>query len=252
MTNEEMNEMFNKNINIAYYIANKYRINYPNEYEDIKQIALLGLWKAIQCYNPKWALTTIAYKTINNNINFYLRSVKKHKEHDFSINKVVIHGEKGDDLTVEDLVEDETDYIENMLLDIDIRTAMNSLNLSPTEKLFMEYKESGLSQRQIGIEMNRSQAQISRIQSKLKKRFKNNMNGVHQSYTPHKPIKPLKNEPKEVPEMIHEIHTIENNKEKKEIEFFCPETPEENEQFKNRIDDIIERMKWMNYFQGIG
>ena len=33
MTNEEMNEMFNKNVNIAYKIANRYRTNYPEEYE---------------------------------------------------------------------------------------------------------------------------------------------------------------------------------------------------------------------------
>lgn len=37
MTKEEM---FNNNINIAYKIANTYRLNYPSEFEDIKQIAL--------------------------------------------------------------------------------------------------------------------------------------------------------------------------------------------------------------------
>lgn len=38
MTNEEL---FNNNIKIAYKIANKYKINYVNEYDDIKQIALM-------------------------------------------------------------------------------------------------------------------------------------------------------------------------------------------------------------------
>lgn len=249
MTKEEMNDMFNKNINIAYKIANTYRINYPNEYEDIKQIALLGLWKAIKCYNPKWALSTIAYKTIYNNINYYLRQVKKHADHDFSLQTVFIPGEKSNDVTVEDLIEDESDLIEDMLLNIDIHAAMDSLNLSPTEEQFLELKKQGMSQREIGLEMNRSQAQISRIQTKLKKRFKNNLEGVKQSYTPHKPIKPTI---KEEPKMIHELHVVENNKEKTEIEFFCPETPEENEEFGNRIDDMIERIRWMNYFNGIG
>ena len=76
MTNEEMNEMFNKNVNIAYKIANRYRTNYPEEYEDIKQVALLGLWKAIQHYNPKWSLSTIEYITIFHNIKVYLSSDK--------------------------------------------------------------------------------------------------------------------------------------------------------------------------------
>lgn len=37
MTKEEM---FHNNINIAYKIANTYKINYPSEIEDIRQIAL--------------------------------------------------------------------------------------------------------------------------------------------------------------------------------------------------------------------
>lgn len=171
MTNEEMNDMFNKNINIAYKIANRYRINYPEEYEDIKQIALLGLWKAIQNYNPKWALTTIAYKTIFNNINDYLRSVKKHKENIFSIYTVVCvddHSEK----TVEDLIPDDTDHINNMLSNIDIQQAFDKLNPSEIEEKFLYLKKQGLSQREIGEALNRSQAQISRIQTKVRNRFK--------------------------------------------------------------------------------
>lgn len=37
MTKEEM---FNNNVNIAYKIANTYRLNYPSEFEDLRQIAL--------------------------------------------------------------------------------------------------------------------------------------------------------------------------------------------------------------------
>lgn len=174
MTNEEMNEMFNKNVNIAYKIANRYRTNYPEEYEDIKQVALLGLWKAIQHYNPKWALSTIAYKTIFNNINFYLRSVKKHKEHDFSIQTVVCEDDKSE-LTVEDLIPDDNDYIDTMLCNIDIQTAFDKLNLSEIEKIFLDLKKQGLSQKEIGEKLNRSQAQISRIQTNLCKRFKKSL-----------------------------------------------------------------------------
>lgn len=190
MTNEEMNEMFNKNVNIAYKIANKYRTNYPEEYEDIKQVALLGLWKAIQHYNPKWALTTIVYKTIFNNINFYLRSVKKHKDHDFSIYTVVCTDDKSE-LTVEDLIPDDTDHIDIMLRDIDIQQAFDKLNLSEIEKEFLYLKKQGLSQREIGENLNRSQAQISRIQTKLRNRFKHNMAGTKSKYQPHYILKPI-------------------------------------------------------------
>ena len=247
MTNEEMNEMFKKNINIAYKIANKYRTNYPEEYEDIKQIALMGLWKAIQHYNPKWALSTIAYKTIFNNINFYLRSVKRHRDHDFSIQTIVCEDDKSQ-LTVEDLIPDEKDHINAMLSDIDIQTAFDRLNLSEIEEEFLDFKKQGLSQSEIGQKLNRSQAQISRIQTNLRNRFKNNLEGKVYSFTPHKILKPIKEES----EVIHKVWLEENNEGKQlDIEFFCPETPEENEEFTNRIDDMIEKIKLMSYFQGI-
>ena len=248
MTNEEMNEMFNKNVNIAYKIANRYRTNYPEEYEDIKQVALLGLWKAIQHYNPKWALSTIAYKTIFNNINFYLRSVKKHKDHDFSMYTVVCTDDKSE-LTVEDLIPDDTDHIDTMLRDIDIQQAFDRLNLSEIEEEFLDLKKQGLSQREIGENLNRSQAQISRIQTNLRKRFKNNLEGKRYSFTPHQILKPIK--PKEEPKVIHKVWIDESNDHKNEIEFFCPETPEENEEFCNRIDDMLEKIRLMSYFQGI-
>ena len=75
MTKEEM---FNKNIKIAYKIANRYLTNYASEYEDIKQIALMGLWKAVSTFNNTHAFSTYAYTVISNEINYYLRTVKKH------------------------------------------------------------------------------------------------------------------------------------------------------------------------------
>lgn len=249
MTNEEMNDMFNKNINIAYKIANRYRINYPEEYEDIKQIALLGLWKAIQHYNPKWALTTIAYKIIFNNINFYLRSVKKHKENDFSIQTIVCEDDKSE-LTVEDLIPDNDNQIENMLCDIDIQDAFNKLNLNDIESKILDLRRQGLSQREIGIQLNRSQAQISRIETKIKLRFKCIMNGEYCMIAPHKCIKETTQ--KEDQEVIHKVWLEENNEGKQvDIEFYCPETAEENENFINRIDDMLKRIELMNYFRGI-
>ena len=58
-------------------IANKYRANYSEEFEDIKQLALIGLWKAVTRYNGKNALSTFAYVVIQNEINLYLRKIKK-------------------------------------------------------------------------------------------------------------------------------------------------------------------------------
>lgn len=51
--------------------------------------------------------------------------------------------------------------------------------------------------------------------------------------------------------MIHKVWIDESNDHKNKIEFFCPETPEENEDFSNRIDDMIQKINLMNYFRGI-
>lgn len=240
MTNEEMNEMFNKNIKIAYKIANQYRINYPEEYEDIKQVALLGLWKAVQNYNPKWAITTIAYKTIYNNINYYLRSVKRHRDNDISI-YTVLNEKDNDILTIEELLPDNYDAIEDMLLNLDIEHAFNKLDLSKVEEKFLELKKEGLSQTEIGKRLNKSQAQISRIQTKIRKKFKSNMDDEY------KILKPKKEEQK----VIHKVWKDESNDHKQEIEFYCPETLEENEDFCNMIDEMLERIRLMSYFGGI-
>lgn len=248
MTNEEMNQLFNENTKIAYKIANQYRTNYPDEYEDIKQIALLGLWKAVQNYNPKWALSTIAYKIIFNNINYYLRSVKKHREHDFSINTIICYDDKSD-LTIEDLIEDDEDHIDNLLQKMCIQQSFDKMNFSEIEEKFINLKKQGLSQKEIGEKLNRSQAQISRIQKKLRIRFKKRSNGEAYSFTPHHILKSIK--PKEESEVIHKIWVEESNNQKQEIEFFCPETSQENEEFSNRIDNMIERIRLMNYFKGM-
>ena len=97
MTNEEM---FEKNIKIAYKIANRYRINYLSEYEDIKQIALLALWKAVLTFNNTNAFSTYAYVVISNEINLYLRRNKK-TEQEISINTSINDGE----LTIEDILQ---------------------------------------------------------------------------------------------------------------------------------------------------
>ena len=51
--------------------------------------------------------------------------------------------------------------------------------------------------------------------------------------------------------MIHKVWINESNDHKNEIEFFCPETSEENEDFCNGIDDMLEKIRLMSYFQGI-
>lgn len=165
MTKEEM---FNKNIKLAYKIANKYRINHSNEIEDIKQIALIGLWKAVTRYNGKNTLSTFAYVVIQNEINLYLRKSKK------SVKAISINTEFKENVTIEDIlqaddsIEEFLDYVEQE----EIKQVLNEVLESKNEinKNIYELYRKGYKQHQIAEMVNMSQTNVSKIINKINKK----------------------------------------------------------------------------------
>ena len=168
MTNEEI---FNNNVNIAYKIANRYMTNYYEEKEDIQQIALMELWRCIKDWDHVHALTTYAYSCIPNKINIYLRHIRKQKKN-ISINNIIYCDIDGNDQTILDLIEDPDDCIFRLLDDIDADGVLDNIYLTEKEKQVINLRMEGFSQAQIGEIMNVSQAQISRIQIKIKNKIK--------------------------------------------------------------------------------
>ena len=167
MTNEEI---FNDNVNIAYKIANRYMTNYYEEMEDIRQIALMELWRCVENWDHVHALTTYAYLCIPNKINMYLRHVRKHNKN-ISINTVVYSDGDGNDQTILDLIEDPDDCIFRLLDDINADGVLNNICFTEKEKQVINLRIEGLSQEQVGKIMKLSQAQISRIQIKIKNKI---------------------------------------------------------------------------------
>ena len=156
MTNEEM---FNKNIRIAYKIANRYLTNYASEYEDIKQIALMGLWKAVLTFNNKYAFSTYAYRVISNEINYYLRTVKKNHS------TISLKQEIKENMTLEDVLADENNYIEKLENNLDTENCISQIRnskLKEKEKTVFELTLKGYKQRQIAKITGCSQAEVSR------------------------------------------------------------------------------------------
>lgn len=165
MTKEEM---FNKNIKLAYKIANKYRINHSDEFEDIKQIALIGLWKAVTCYNGKNTLSTFAYVVIQNEINLYLRNSKK------SVKAISINTEFKENVTIEDILQAD-DSIEEFLDCVEqeeIKQVLNEIleSESKTNKQIYEMHRQGYKQNPISVATGTSQANVSRTISKINKK----------------------------------------------------------------------------------
>ena len=143
MTNEEM---FNKNINIAYKIANRYLVNYANEYEDIKQVALMGLWKAVLTFNDTHAFSTYAYTVISNEINMYLRTIKKNNS------TISLKQEVKENITLEDILADKNNYIEKLENSLDIENyivQIKNSKLKEKEKIVFELSLRGYKQDKI-------------------------------------------------------------------------------------------------------
>lgn len=163
MTKEEM---FNKNLRLAYKIANKYLINYKREHEDIKQVALIGLWKAVLTFNGNNAFSSYAYVVIKNEINYYLRSLRK------NINTISLNKELFEGIYLENTIADNVNNIEKIEEEIDIKIYINKIrksNLKEKHKKIFELSLKGLKQNEIANLTGCTQPQVSRVLKKLKK-----------------------------------------------------------------------------------
>ncbi len=169
MTNEEM---FEQNMRLAYKLANKYLVNYAYEIEDIRQMALIGLWKAVLVYDSqKGKFSTFAVSVILNEINHYLKKIKKEYQ-ELSLSTIVF-----DNVTLEDTIQDSRNDIEDLEDNIE-RQKINKIKNEELKKMKEIHQEiyfcleKGMNQTETAKMFNLSQAEISRIQKRLIERVK--------------------------------------------------------------------------------
>lgn len=167
MNNEEM---FYNNTKLAYKIANKYFINYKNDYEDIKQVALLGLWKAILTFKNTNAFSTYAYTVIANEINYFLRKCKKHNSN-YSLQSIV-----ADNIEYQDLLKDDSDFTikyeeesEAEYKEKILKTTIDLIN--ERDKKIVELLLQGYNQTEIATMLNITQPTVSRIKDRIRKKI---------------------------------------------------------------------------------
>lgn len=120
-------------------------------------------------FNNKYAFSTYAYAVIKNELNMYIRRhVNRMYKHTVSIETPIT-----DNLALEDTLEDNNDYIEDLIDQIDmieIKEILDSLYLSDRDKRVLEMLFQGRTQTEIAIEIEVSQTQISRIRQNIIKR----------------------------------------------------------------------------------
>lgn len=160
-------ELFNDNIKLAYKLASKYLKNNV-EYEEVKQMALIGLWKAAQIFDEskEYKFATLAGTVIQNEINGFLR--KK------TIPCVPFDYKITESLTLEDTLKDKKDVIGELIDKINLNKVCDELKEILTEKemkvlecLFQEKK-----QKEIALELNVTQGYVSRVKFKIVNKFR--------------------------------------------------------------------------------
>lgn len=170
MTNEEI---FNDNIRLVYKIAQRYKITYPDEYDDILQCAFMGLWKAVLIFNGSHKISTLAYRIMSNEINMYIRKHHRNKilNEAISMDQIIFVNNDGHDVSFGEMIKDESDPIDEMLYSIDVEIGMDKMFLNETEKQVVRLRMDKKSQHYISRKLGLSQPQISRIQKKVKNRL---------------------------------------------------------------------------------
>jgi len=115
-------ENFNKNINLANRIAQKYYKTKYWEFDEALQIARMGLWKACLIWDPnKYRLSTLAYNIINRDFIDFDRQQKRQPDILFNLEDNCVT----EDLSLSDVLVDEDAKVDDNLVEVDELTELN-------------------------------------------------------------------------------------------------------------------------------
>ena len=172
-----------RNLRLVVYIARKFE-NTGVGVEDLVSVGTIGLIKAVNTFNPdkKIKLATYASRCIENEILMYLRRNSKVKA-EISFYEPLNIDWDGNELLLSDILGTENDTVYNLIEDeVDrelLFTAMK--NLSKREKEIVQlrfglqgYKEK--TQKEVADMLGISQSYISRLEKKIIKRLKKEIN----------------------------------------------------------------------------
>lgn len=175
--------LIERNLRLVVYIARKFE-NTGVGVEDLISVGTIGLIKAVNTFNPekKIKLATYASRCIENEILMYLRRNSKVKA-EISFYEPLNIDWDGNELLLSDILGTENDTVYNLIEDeVDkelLFTAMK--NLSKREKEIVQlrfglygYKEK--TQKEVADMLGISQSYISRLEKKIIKRLKKEIN----------------------------------------------------------------------------
>ena len=174
-------KLIEHNLRLVVYIAKKFD-NTGVGVEDLISIGTIGLIKSVNTYNPtkNIKLATYASRCIENEILMYLRRTSKMKM-EVSIDEPLNVDWDGNELLLSDILGTEDDLIyRDMELEVEKKLLKKAVEkLSPRERRIIELRyglkdkeEQEMTQKEVADLMGISQSYISRLEKKIMKRLR--------------------------------------------------------------------------------
>ena len=180
------NKLIEHNLRLVAHIVKKYESK--GNTDDLISIGTIGLIKGIDSYRPqkKVKLTTYAAKCADNEILMYFRSNKKYNNN-ISLNDVIGHDKDGGDITLIDVLKEETEspiktieYNDNIAHLSKYLTVLNKRELEIIKMRYGLLNTSEKTQKEIAKKLGISRSYVSRIEkralTKILKEFIKNKN----------------------------------------------------------------------------
>lgn len=164
---------------LVHYVANKFR-NSGHQYDDILGIGMVGFTKALNTYkkDKNAKVSTYSIACITNEILHFLRSEKKHLQNDVSAEEVIYEHSEGKALTLIDILSEDDEETETSIVDSEnineLRNAIKELPLREQEIIKYRFEMDGrkrLTQGDIGLLFNMTQANVSKLESNIKEKL---------------------------------------------------------------------------------
>lgn len=191
LENEEKDMLAAKNIPLIHSIVKKFA-NTGIEYSELLSTGYVGYAKALDTFqkgkNVKFS--TYAYRCIKNEILYFLRREKRHKDNDVSLFKPISTDKNGNVMTVDSTIS---------TIDIGERSVEDNVEMSETVKILLEIIDTNLNeneayiiknryglgnikpktQKEIADEINMSQANVSKLEKGINDKIKKIMSSKY-------------------------------------------------------------------------
>ena len=172
------------NLRLVVYVAKRYDNSTNCPLEDLISIGTIGLVKAINTFkaDKNIKLATYASRCIENEILMYLRKNNKIR-YEISLDEPLNIDYDGNELLLGDIVGTDDDLVEHEMMKSDQRKlfyeALKDLNEREKEILILRYGLSNhdeLTQKDVAKLLGISQSYISRLEKKIIKKLRNQLN----------------------------------------------------------------------------